>query len=92
MNDATAELLRTALSSAVPLWIEEMKKLTWEERRVIASESSGIVAHQGDNILYKGAKKGDTAKAFNALARGLAVCSFVPGGVKAFGLHFETIS
>jgi hypothetical protein len=26
----------------------------------------------------------------NALAKGLAALSFVPGGVKVFGLHFES--
>jgi hypothetical protein len=88
----TTDLLRLSLEASVPLWIEEMKKLSWDQRRELASECSGIVAHQGDNILYRGAKKGQTATAFNALAKGLAICSFAPGGVKAFGLHFETIT
>jgi hypothetical protein len=32
---------------------------------------------------------GESAKAFNALARGIAALSFAPGGVTTFGMHFE---
>ena len=85
------ETLTDTLSAAVPLWIEVMKKLSWEERKKIASECSQIaVAEHGDNILFRGHKEGETAAAFNALARGIAVLSFCPGGVTLFGMHFET--
>jgi hypothetical protein len=51
-----------------------------------------MVAHHGDNILYRSKKKGESAKAFNALAKGLACLAFAPGGVNAFGGHWQTNS
>jgi hypothetical protein len=86
------DLLANTLLIAVPLWIEEMKKVSWEERRQFSSECCNIICHHGDDILYKSHKKGETATAFNALARGMAILSFARGGVTAFGLHFETVT
>ena len=86
----TEDKLRIALSAAVPLCIQEMKKVSWEERKQMVSECTRVIAEKGDNILYKGHKPGETARAFGALAHAMAVLSFAPGGVTAFGLHFET--
>lgn len=85
------ELLRMSLSTAVPLWIVEFKQLPWEKLERIATEASQYIAEHGDDILFKSKKKGDTAKAFNQLAKGVAVLAFVPGGVKTLGLHFEAL-
>jgi hypothetical protein len=81
--------LAIALSAAVPMAIDEMKKLSWEERQSLARECQGIMIRKGESILYAGAK-GDTATAFAAWARGIAILSFCPGGVDVFGMHFET--
>lgn len=83
------DLLAISLSAAVPLWIEELRKLTDEERLVLAREAGQIIAEKGDIIQYRSKKKGETAKAFNALAKGLAICAFQPGGVNFRGMHFE---
>jgi hypothetical protein len=82
-------LLGTALAAAVPLWIVQLKDVPFEERQRRASECADVVAFRGDIILFKGAQKGETARAFNALAEGIAHLSFAPGGVKTFGQHFE---
>jgi hypothetical protein len=37
-----------------------------------------------------GKKPGETAKVFNALAESIGVLSFAPGGVTAFGNHWES--
>jgi len=50
---------------------------------------AGVVAGQGDLVLYRSKRPGVTAEAFNRLAEGLACLAFQPGGVTAFGLHFE---
>jgi|SRR5579872_1737707 len=83
-------LLPIALSAAVPLWIEKLKPLTTDQRIARADELSGIIAEHGDIILYRGGKKGESAKAFNALAEGLAIGAFQPGGATAFGQHWCT--
>ena len=84
MND----LLSISLSAAVPLWIEKLKPLTPEERIARASGLADIIAAHGDIILYRGGKAGESAKAFNALAEGVAIGAFQPGGVTAFGQHW----
>ena len=84
MND----LLSISLSAAVPLWIEKLKPLEPEQRIARASGLSDTIAAHGDIILYRGGKKGESAKAFNALAEGLAIGAFQPGGVTAFGQHW----
>jgi len=51
-----------------------------------------MIAEHGDDILFRSKRKGATASAFNALAEGIAILSFAPGGVKVFGGHWETKS
>ncbi len=87
----TQELLRIALSAAVPLWIAEFKHLPWSAVEAIARESGQAVASTGDVIQFKGRKKGESAKAFNHLARGLAALAFAPGGVTFLGDHWEAV-
>ncbi len=84
------DVLLISLQAAVPLWIERVRHLTPAERQARAAELSGVIASRGDDILYRSAKKGGTAKAFNALAEGLALAAFQPGGVTAFGHHWCT--
>jgi hypothetical protein len=86
MND----LLPIGLSAAVPLWIEELRPLEPEQRLARASGLADIIAEHGDIILYRGGKRGESARAFNALAEGLAIGAFQPGGVTAFGQHWCT--
>jgi hypothetical protein len=54
-----------------------------------ARRSVDILASEGDALLYHSKKKGQTARVFYALCRGLAIMAFCPGGVKFMGLHFE---
>lgn len=71
-----------------------------------AKHAAQLVASQGDALMFKMKAEKDaprdaeghpvrsrsagTAAVFNALAAGLAAASFMPGGVKAFGAHFES--
>lgn len=85
------ELLHTALMAAVPLWIERARPWPEDvraERRAVCAQH---VASHGDNILFRGAKRGQSAEAFNRLAEGIALLAFVPGGVTFSGLHFEAL-
>jgi hypothetical protein len=78
MND----VLLCALEAAVPLWISELRGHTPAGRCGLAHAAADVVAEHGDHILYRGAKAGDSAQAFNALARGLACAAYQPGGVR----------
>jgi len=89
MTEESSTLLRTALEVAVPLWITEMQKTPWPRLQEQGQACSQIIAEHGDNILYRSKKRGETALAFNALARAIAILAFAPGGVTAFELHFE---
>ena len=82
-------LLSSTLQLAVPLWIDQLRRYPWEHIEERAKVCSQYIAEKGDIILFKSKKKGETAKAFNHLAEGIACLSFVPGGVKIFGGHWE---
>jgi hypothetical protein len=81
-------LLRSTLQIAVPLWMHEVRRLPEEERIASAHGIADVIASKGD-VLQFGGKKGEAAKAFNELARGLAILSFAPGGVWFLGDHWE---
>lgn len=83
-------LLQASLSAAVPIEAENLRRLPLDQVLDLARKSAATIAEKGDIILYKSNKPGATAQAFAALARGVAAASFAPGGVKLFGLHFES--
>jgi hypothetical protein len=87
-NDPRLALLQAALGAAVPLHVHEMRKQPLDALLARGPELTQIIASHGDNILYRSKKKGESAKAFNALAEAVAILSFMPGGVTVFGCHF----
>lgn len=98
---AEGRYLATALSAAVPLWILRFAETTnpdlrWTELQTRLKRLNGDDVHRGMNFcelmeytLHKGPKEGDSASAFNALAESIAIMAFLPGGITAFGQHFE---
>lgn len=82
-------LLSSTLQLAVPLWIEELRQFSWDYISQRAKQCADIVAEKGDIILFRSKTKGETARAFNHLAEGIACLAFVPGGVRVFGGHWE---
>ena len=85
-----SEHLSIALQAAVPIAILEMRSWAPEARQAAAAEWGQIIASHGDDILFRSARKGDSAKAFTALARGLAALAYCPGGVRFLGIHWCT--
>lgn len=94
-QQSVSHLLRDALMTAVPLWIHDLTEdgtvnpidaLTADERARLTNE----IASHGDVIMFPSKRKGDTARAFNALAKSIAILSFAPGGVTVFGLSFQS--
>lgn len=78
-----------ALGAAVPLWIEQLRRVRLVELQRRAPELAEVIAAKGDIIQFRSKKKGETAAAFNALAEAVAIGAFVPGGITVFGQHFE---
>lgn len=87
--DPHAAHLLTALQAAVPLWIEDLRKLTADQRVALGHELAQVVAYKGDILQFGSKKKGQVAEVFNATARGLAALAFQPGGVTWCGIHWE---
>ena len=82
-------LLRISLQAAVPLWIMRLREQAREDVVARAHELAPVIAEKGDVIQFKSRVKGETARAFNALAEGIACCAFAPGGVTFLGDHWE---
>ncbi len=82
--------LPVALSAAIPLWQHQFSTWTPEERQEELNriEKSDFCLRM-EYVLHKGLKKGDSAKAFNDLARAAALLSLAPGGVTLFGTHWS---
>lgn len=81
-------LLRDTLQVAVPLWQMEFQDCPWSELQQKIREAQEILAENAEYLLFYSKKekdKGKAAAAFNAVAKGIAILSFVPGGVELFG-------
>lgn len=89
MNGRDEHLL-IALSAAVPLHILELRDSTPQQRQHIARMASAVIASQGDILQFRGHKRGETAKVFNHLARGLAAAAYQIGGVTFADHHWCT--
>lgn len=81
--------LLPALQAAVPMWIDLLRATDPWQRVALAKEDAAEVAAHGDVLMYRGGKRGDTARVFNALARGLAIAAYQPGGVTFAGLRWD---
>lgn len=76
------------LETAVPLQairIQARGGPTQEDRERVAGYSEAI----GALPLFTKRPKGETDRIFNMIAESVAVLAFFPGGVAAFGKHFE---
>ncbi len=90
MSIDKAELLALHLQAFVPLRIREYEAVGGPDEcdfgRVRNVYPPEIGSH-GDALLYQDKKH--TARIMDMLVDGLAVLAFCPGGVIAFGCHFE---
>lgn len=87
---ATDELLLISLQVSVPMAIHELRETTPEERVTLAHDLAQTIASEGDNLLFRSKVKGATARVHTALARGLAIAAYQPGGVTFAGQHWCT--
>jgi len=86
--------IEIALSTAVPLliqqWIERGKPKQEDFEELEAKNISKLLGEKGDVLLFGSKKKGEVARVFNELAEAIAILSFLPGGIRIFGAHWET--
>jgi len=84
------EPLRTFTLTWVPLIIEEYKRKGGpsEEDFARAKTYAQEFGEKGEALLFK--IKGETGRMASLWLDGVAILSFVPGGVTIFGHHFET--
>lgn len=79
------------LQAAVQLNMLELSRLDPANRDATrtgwAADAIDPVASRGDALQY-GGKRGEAAKVFNHLARGLAALAYQPGGVTYAGQHW----
>lgn len=94
-------LLSICLSCAVPLWIEKVRSWTSEEREAKAHAAGHTIAYgSGAAAVATGGKERSKKKrpnqgageVFNAMAMGLALLAYCPGGVTFAGNHWEATS
>ncbi len=81
-------MLQNHLQTAVPLWINQFRGLSEDERLAMIGEVSKDFPEKMEYVIHR--KEGATAEAFNDLARAIALLSFMPGGVTCFNQHWET--
>jgi hypothetical protein len=89
---ATDVLLTVALEAAVALRIAELCRLddaTFARSfdRAVLDRLAQTVAEHGDDLLFRstGRRRGESARVFNAVADGIALLAFAPGGATLFG-------
>jgi hypothetical protein len=93
MSTIEGNILPLMLDAAVPLWVFEFQKLTVDERQEKIKEcEKDDLCLRLEYVLHRGPKEGDSARAFNDLAKAIALLSFCPGGVNAFGRHWDALS
>lgn len=90
-REGSDPVLLGMLEVAVPMWIDRVRPLSWEERKARANACLAVIGY-GDSLesiacLVTGVKGGE--RAFNAVAEALAIGALQPGGVSFGGLHWE---
>jgi len=87
-------ILPMALAAAIPLWIAQFQKQSWETVQARLSETvkdlPSLLGARGDVLLYGSKKEGEAADLFNRLAEAIALMSFLPGGISTFGNKWES--
>ncbi len=88
MTNAFA-LLTTMLPFAVPM--HAMEIASWPESKRAAALADAVAAYDENvhALLVPGPVPGQSAAAFNSLAKALAILAFRPEGVEALGLRWK---
>ena len=72
-------LLYSALSAAIPLWVDKYRDCSKATLERIARNAGAVLAEKGDQLLFRSKKRGQTAEAFNNIASGIAAAALATG-------------
>lgn len=87
---AQQELLYLSLEAAVPLQAAAMRRHTPEQLLAVGASCAQEIAERGDVLQFGSKRRGEAARAFNALARGIAAGVMLTGRPRRMGpLIFE---
>lgn len=84
-------VLSISLSASVPLRTLEIIRAggpTEEDYERIRSYTDDLTTN-GADLFFRSPRKDASAERFNQVTDAIAVLSFQPGGVNAFGMHFD---
>lgn len=81
-------LLRQHMMLSVPWAAYQLKDEEPDRLAEMAPELGQLIAERGDDIQFGAPKAGETARLVGALARGLAILSYCPGGVEFLGVRY----
>lgn len=81
------DLMRPAVSSVLMEFVRSGGPFDhdWEWAR----DSVDELCEHGDLLLFRGKKRGQTARMFARTARAIATMACAPGGITVFGWHYE---
>lgn len=88
-RSARKDLMVLTLQVAVPLWVDKLVTKEWSYVEQRAKARGQHLAEHGDILQFKSKTQGETSRAFNHLAEGIAALSFSPGGVEFQGVRWE---
>lgn len=86
-----SELLLASLEIAVPLWAAELSGAPLRELLAEGPKLARTITESGDVLQFGGDREGRAAEAFDALARALAILSFLPQGVRFCELRIKNV-
>lgn len=84
-GDQVRDLLFLTLETSVRLRLMAEDFGNWNVFKSRQEYLMQTLCEKGDLILFRSDKKGESAKAFNALAEALSYLTLVPGGVRFLG-------
>lgn len=89
-DDPRQIALVESLAFFVPMWMDEIRNLTDDQRVARAKRCGAMVAERGDVLQFGSSRPGKATEVFNALAEGLACGAYQPGGITFAGRHWCT--
>lgn len=80
---------------AILIWIKKMMNMpledVWKRLDEISGTLPSLLATKGEAFIFGTGKKGEAALMFSQVAEGVALMSFLPGGIHIFEHHWESI-
>lgn len=85
------ELLVWSLSAAVPVWALRLSQTPLRRLLAEGPALARTIAESAEVLQLGSSQDGAATDAFDALARAVAVLSFLPDGVKFCGARFRSV-